>query len=566
MKKFLTTILATVLVLQMGICSVAAVTVLNPEYNVTTPITLTVKGPYDATHVTETTVGAGEAVAVKSTINMANVRSQFETLLALGRTETGSLTAGRNVPITGSFTVTLTYPTAVVLPEAITKGVDEGGEDMIGFSANAQNAFIETGRTLTTAGSTNTLTIAFNVKPGITGGMLEDDLDTNGENSIYLGDMSIEAIGATVGAENAPHILKGHIAGSVVATHTQGSYTVNTTVNFVNQTPDPEARINVVIPGPGPGPTGGNATLKHSVIFNTNGGNKIDPIAYNDGTTITPDILPVPTREGYTFVGWYTDEALKAPLTSIKMISNVTVYAAWTLTEVPGDYVPEMLESEDHYAYIIGYPDGTVQPDGTITRAEVATIFFRLLKEDIRNENLTYENDFSDVNEGQWYNGAISTLTAMGILRGKDGGVFEPNAKITRGEFAAIIARFSEQEKEIAEDFIDVDGHWAEGDIYEAAAHGWIKGYEDETFRPDAKITRAETMTLINRVLIRLPESASALLDDMAKWSDNMDTTTWFYLAVQEATNSHDYVRNEAGYETWTKMEPNRDWSTYEKR
>ncbi len=563
MKKFFATILATVLVLSMGICATAApTTILNPEYNVETPITLTVKGPYDGAYVAETTVGAGEAVAVKSTIDMQNVRAKFTELLALGRTQTGSTTAGRNVPVTGSFTVTLTYPTAVVLPASITKGVDEGGENMAGFSANALNAFVETGRTLTASGLTNTLTIAFDVKPGITGAHLEDNLNT------YLGDMSIEAFGATVAADGAPHTLKGHIAGSVVTTYTQGSYTVNTTVNFVNQTPDPEAVINVLVsPGPGPSPSpGGNAPLKHSVIFNTNGGDKLEAISYNDGTTITPEILPVPTREGYKFLGWFTDETLKAPLTSIKLISSITLYAAWTAEETPGDYVPEMLESEDHYAYIIGYPDGTVQPNGSITRAEVATIFFRLLKEDIRNENLTYENDFSDVNEGQWYNGAISTLTSMGILRGKDGGVFEPNAKITRGEFAAIVARFSEQEKDIAEDFIDVDGHWAETDIYEAAAHGWIKGYEDETFRPDAKITRAETMTLINRVLIRLPKSASALLDDMAKWSDNMDTTTWFYLAVQEATNSHDYVRDEKGYETWIKMEPNRDWSTYEKR
>lgn len=561
MKKFLTTILATILVLQLGICAVAApTTILNPEYNVETPITLMVKGPYDASYVAETTVGAGEAVSVKSTINMEPVRTQFATLLALGRTETGSATAGRNVPITGSFTVTLEYPTAVVLPASITKGVDEGGENMAGFSANAKNAFVETGRTLITSGLTNTLTIAFDVKPGITGADLEDNLNS------YLGDMYIEAFGATVAADGAPHFLYGHIEGSVVTTYTQGSYTVNTTVNFENAT-DPQAKINVLVsPGPGPSPAGPAGNLKYNVVFNTNGGNKLETLSYNDGTTITPKILPVPTREGYAFAGWFTDEALTAPLTSIKLISSVTLYAAWTAVEIPGDYVPEMLESEDHYAYIIGYPDGTVQPDGTITRAEVATIFFRLLKEDIRNENLTYVNDFSDVNEGQWYNGAISTLTAMGILRGKDGGVFEPNAKITRGEFAAIVARFSEQEKEIAEDFVDVDGHWAEGDIYEAAAHGWIKGYEDDTFRPDAKITRAETMTLINRVLIRLPKSASALLDDMAKWSDNMNENAWFYLAVQEATNSHDYVRDEAGYETWTKMEENRDWSTYEKK
>ncbi len=227
--------------------------------------------------------------------------------------------------------------------------------------------------------------------------------------------------------------------------------------------------------------------------------------------------------------------------------------------------VPSVLESGDHFAYIVGYPDGTVRPTGNITRAEVATIFFRLLTEDARTANMTQENPFSDVNKGDWYNCAISTLHAMGIVNGYTDGTFNPDGFITRAEFAAIAARFDSMGNDFAHSFDDVYGHWAEDEIAAAQAHGWLKGYEDGTFKPDQLITRAEAMTIVNRVLVRLPESPDALHADMVTWPDNLDTTAWYYLAVQEATNSHYYKRNTETTEYWTEIRAPRDWTLLEK-
>ena len=226
---------------------------------------------------------------------------------------------------------------------------------------------------------------------------------------------------------------------------------------------------------------------------------------------------------------------------------------------------PSVLESGDHFAYIVGYPDGNVRPTGNITRAEVATIFFRLLTEEARTANMTQENPFSDVNKGDWYNRAISTLHAMGIVNGYTDGTFNPNGFITRAEFAAIAARFDSMGNDFKQSFDDVYGHWAEDEIAAAQAHGWLKGYEDGTFKPDQLITRAEAMTIVNRVLVRLPESADALRADMVVWPDNADTTAWYYLAVQEATNSHYYERNTETSEYWTEIRAPRDWTLLEK-
>ena len=205
----------------------------------------------------------------------------------------------------------------------------------------------------------------------------------------------------------------------------------------------------------------------------------------------------------------------------------------------PEDVVPPMLNGDDHFAYVIGYEDGTVKPDGQIIRAEVATIIFRLLDPEVRDENLTTVNSFEDVSEGDWYNTAISTLVELGIIEGRSDTIFDPNAPITRAEFATLFARFDESGVKPDGGFSDVTTHWAREYIERAAALGWINGYEDGTFRPDNRITRAEAMTMINRVLNREPEDEGDLLPDMRVWSDNQPGT-WYYLAVQEATNSHD--------------------------
>lgn len=288
------------------------------------------------------------------------------------------------------------------------------------------------------------------------------------------------------------------------------------------------------------------------------------------------------TKDGvngtFTFAGW-KDKDGKVLSGEQELKDDITLYGVWTFTKkssggggggrkptvtIPDD-VPTGLNGDDHYAYIVGYPDKTVRPQNGITRAEVATIFFRLLTDETRNANSTKSNSYSDVAAGAWYNHAVSTLSAMGIVKGDSHGKFNPNAPITRAEFAAIAARFDDKANTTAVDFSDIASHWAKDEISAAANNGWINGYTDGTFRPNNKITRAEAMTLVNRVLKRLPETAEDLHNDMIKWSDNSDTSAWYYLAVQEATNSHYYDLKENKHEKWSKLRETRDWTELEK-
>ena len=225
------------------------------------------------------------------------------------------------------------------------------------------------------------------------------------------------------------------------------------------------------------------------------------------------------------------------------------------------------LNTDDHFAYIIGYPDGTVQPNGQITRAEATTIFFRLLTDESRSANLTKTNGYTDVASDAWYNTAVSTMTKAGIVDGYPDGTFRPDAPITRAEMAKIISLFAKLDKSESR-FSDIAGHWAEAYIRLAAGNGWIAGYPDGTFGPQRNITRAEIATMINRVLDRVPSEESHLLSRgvMQIWPD-ANPGDWFYLAMQEATNSHDYERNAkwaAADEQWTALRETRDWKALE--
>lgn len=226
---------------------------------------------------------------------------------------------------------------------------------------------------------------------------------------------------------------------------------------------------------------------------------------------------------------------------------------------------PDKLNADDHFAYVIGYPDGGVHPHGTITRAETATIFFRLLTEKTRKDNLTKYHSFRDVPQGAWYNAAVATMAKLKIITGYPDGTFQPDAPVTRAEFAAIAARFDEKSARTTASFRDIYGHWAERYISRSAELGWIRGYTDNTFRPDQSITRAEAMALINRVLNRNPESKDDLLRSMNIFNDNLDTAKWYYLDVQEAANSHDFIRKANGYEMWKKLRADPDWKALER-
>lgn len=292
-------------------------------------------------------------------------------------------------------------------------------------------------------------------------------------------------------------------------------------------------------------------------------------------------VAPVQTtsQSRYTFSGWRIN-GVGDVVTEIKDIQqDVKLIGVWTrrssgggggsskpTVDIPDD-VPTGLNGDDHFAYIVGYPNGNVEPNGNITRAEVATIFFRLLTEEVRTANSTQSNSLSDVTRGQWFNHAVSTLSSMGIVKGHNDGTFAPNAPITRAEFAAIAARFDDKNTDTSSKFTDIASHWAKNEIGIAANKGWINGYPDGTFRPNQYITRAEAMTLVNRVLNRLPENSSDLLDSMIKWPDNSDVSAWYYLAVQEATNSHAYSdkSKDDKYEKWTTIRDARDWTELEK-
>ena len=330
----------------------------------------------------------------------------------------------------------------------------------------------------------------------------------------------------------------------------------------------------------------GNKTPGTTLVYHANDGSdrKItEPYANN--ATVTLKGKDTFTRSGYTFSSWNTQADGKG--TSFKPNDKVIVdniesndlYAIWTKNSggsggggrkptvtIPDD-VPTGLNGDDHYAYIVGYPNGNVEPNGNITRAEVATIFFRLLTEEVRTANSTQSNSLSDVTRGQWFNHAVSTLSSMGIVKGHNDGTFAPNAPITRAEFAAIAARFDDKNTDTSSKFTDIASHWAKNEIGIAANKGWINGYPDDTFRPNQYITRAEAMTLVNRVLNRLPENSSDLLDSMIKWPDNSDASAWYYLAVQEATNSHAYSdkSKDDKYEKWSKLRETRDWTELEK-
>ena len=228
-------------------------------------------------------------------------------------------------------------------------------------------------------------------------------------------------------------------------------------------------------------------------------------------------------------------------------------------------YVEEvLLEKDDHFGYVIGYPDGTVRPENNITRAEIATIFFRMLTDESRAEYWSQENDFTDVSEDDWFNNAVSTLTNAGILSGYADGSFKPNASITRAELVKIAVAFYGSDAAVDAEFSDTEGHWADMFIDSAYGLGFISGYEDGSFRPDRAVTRAEAMKIINRALGRNPV-ADGLHEDMIVWKDNLDEDAWYYADVQEATNSHEYVWETIKSEYWIDILPVRDWAALEK-
>lgn len=318
------------------------------------------------------------------------------------------------------------------------------------------------------------------------------------------------------------------------------------------------------------------AKLMYELSYFTYGGTEYETELYSAGTVVELDKVPV--RSGYRFTGWFADEALTLPVTSVTMDDHKSVHADWerVITPVPPTpstpdepevYRPNGLVLDEHFAYLIGNDDGLIRPEANITRAEVATIFFRLLTDETRESFWSDTNSYTDVAAGSWYNNAVSTLSAIGVLGGYEDGSFRPNASITRAEFAKIAVSFFELEGLDCENpFLDVaPGAWYAESVAAAAEIGLIEGYEGGLFRPDAPITRAEACTIVNRTLGRAPHAAGLLPEsEMNLWPDNMDASAWYYAQIQEATNSHDFVW--AGeFEQWTQKLPERDWDALQR-
>lgn len=301
----------------------------------------------------------------------------------------------------------------------------------------------------------------------------------------------------------------------------------------------------------------------HTLTFDTMGGSRIDPVTVRHGNAVAKPKDPV--NGGYIFDGWYTDKTFRHRYDfSTPLTEDITIYAKWFLIVLPGVTVKKntpKLNTADHFAYVQGYPDGTVKPAGNITRAETAAILFRLMDDASRKTYYSTKSGFRDVASGSWYNTYVATLNNAGVITDSSNGYFRPNEAITRAELAAMLAKFSETTV-AANYFNDVSAkYWAANAIAICAKLGWITGYPDGTFRPDKNVTRAELMAMINRATGRAPKSADAFLPGMKTWIDNT-SDKWYYLDVQEATNSHSYTVK--GSETWTALTSAPNWSLYE--
>lgn len=301
----------------------------------------------------------------------------------------------------------------------------------------------------------------------------------------------------------------------------------------------------------------------HTLTFDTMGGSRIDPVTVRHGNAVAKPKDPV--NGGYIFDGWYTDKTYRTPYNFATVLTqDTTIYAKWFLIALPGVTIKKTtpkLNTSDHFAYVQGYPDGTVKPTGNITRAETAAILFRLMDEGSRKTYYSTKSGFRDVATGSWYNTYVATLNNAGVITDSSNGYFRPNEAITRAELAAMLANFTETAG-AANYFNDVSAsYWAANAIAICAKLGWITGYPDGSFRPDRNVTRAELMAMINRATGRAPKSADAFLPGMKTWSDNT-ADKWYYLDVQEATNSHAYTVR--GSEAWTALTADPNWSLYE--
>lgn len=449
--------------------------------------------------------------------------------------------------VTGKFEIEIAYPACVKVPSEFF----ESGK-MTGFDDNVKLVFGGDVRTLTEGETENHLKIEVELlgkeeggtRPGfVTVGELKNNLET------YLCDFTLKCDGVET-TEYGDFTVSGKMSGVTFA----NGRSVSVKVDYKTVPETISAVCSVIKKSSG----GGSASETYcSITFDVDGDtNAVTPVRKIKDSTLRVSELKVPHKDGCSFDGWYFDKDFGEKVSEdFKVTENITLYGTMKKSETA-----EKLNAEEHFAYVIGYPDGTVRPEDTITREETAVIFYRLLTDEERAEIFGTSNGFSDIEADRWSNTEISSMQNGGFIKGYADGTFAPDANITRAEFAAIASRLDKTSENLSHGFTDIDGHWAENYIADAVAKGWIAGYEDGTFRPEQNITRAEAMTIINRMLNRFV-NAEGISSDAVIWPDN-GRNEWYYYAVEEATNSHEFVRQPDGiYEKWTAIKPNKDWT-----
>lgn len=500
-----------------------------------------------------------ETFDFKATLDMSVVKEKFDDLVASaklaiyakgGENVDTLLTELEGISVTGNFTITIKIPAGIVVPDTA-----KNGSNMDGFNEGAKDIFEETGRSF----SANEATISIKVKDDQTKASLEGDIGN--DITFTIEGVGVEAFGT--------YKVEGKLDGSTVigGDIATVNYVTEPTGEIVGEAEEYDAVTIIAKKATsiGGGGGGGSATEKpteYKVEY------IVDDTVIKTETTVNKEVKPGKTvpdeKEGYEFVGWYKDKELTKPASDpLKVTGDTKLYGKFV---VKGTGDGPVLNTDDHFAYIIGYVDGTVRPLNNIVREEVATIFFRLLTEEAGEAMHKDIAPFSDVPSTRWSSTAIATLANGGYITGRPDGTFGPSDYITRAEFATIAARFTKTAEGNGIEFSDVQKHWAKNYIEACAASGLITGYTDGTFKPDQYITRAEAMAIVNRMLNRAvdAEGIKAVEDDIYYFGDN-EENTWCYYIVLEATNSHDYTRAEDGKETWTTVTEVRDWAAYEK-
>ncbi len=507
-------------------------------------------------------------VDVKAVVDLAPVKKAFKAYIAAGMLAANGDEAKKalvnETPLFGSFEIIIEIPKTATIPE------DYKTEKNLGFSCVGgnweDNIYDEYERTYTEGVDFDTLSIIVDVKdPAVADKYYMTAEELNNNADFYFGTLEFTCPGITVSGKGT-HIFKGSFTGLTSLGEEIASIEYESVQKENGDKQNDPLTAKVVIRDQGgnyvpPSTDGGNTPDRKmvTVTFDPNGGtlNDDETITKRDSVTVDFGAIIDPSREGYDFAGWAHNRNGSNPASGeITYTEDTTLYAQWVNVTVP-----PALDSEDHEAYVIGYPEGDVRPEENITRAEVTTIFYRLLKDEVRDDIFTTDHNFPDVADDFWASKAIATMTNGKYIYGDDAGTFRPDDSITRAEFAAIATRFltDTDVSGYESTFTDISGHWAEDAIKLGASVGWIAGYEDGTFKPEQYITRAEAMTIINRVLVRYVDEAG-LVDGYVKWPDN-PKSEWYYYNVIEATNSHDYNREDGKYlETWSKINENMVW------